>query len=284
VTDDFGACNPWPPGFSDKLNSFRQGHIIGDVPVFFLQDATLWARSRQAYNNEPSPILVGEEGHPRRRGMLLTQACDLMRHKNPWITVAPVYDASGLLNAGQHGQVKSGQIFHLVHITAEWGSSGLWVADLRLELPIEKTFLINQEPVEAFSDEAQYATLAQRLGARRQRLPAPQSCLDLVVDPLFDALRSLPDGGAALNEPVFELRVSSNDPNVPTVVTVFVVAADEDARAQVDVNGWTDLLLSLYERAQSEGMTIVGPEVTSMDDMSAADYVQSSPIEDTQSS
>jgi hypothetical protein len=105
--------------------------------------------------------------------------------------------------------------------------------------------------------------------------------LDLVVNPLFDTLRSLPDGGASLNEPVFELRVSWND---PTVVTVFVVAPNEDARAQIDVNGWTELLLSLYERAQSEGITIVGPEITSMDDMSAADYVQSSPIEDTRSS
>jgi hypothetical protein len=97
-----------------------------------------------------------------------------MRPKNPWITVAPVYDASGLLNAGQHGQVKAGQILYLVHITAEWASNGLWVADLRLELPIEKTFLMNQYPIEAFSDETQYATLAQRLGARRQRLAAPQ--------------------------------------------------------------------------------------------------------------
>jgi hypothetical protein len=216
--------------------------------------------------------------------MLLTQACDLMRPKNPWITVAPVYDASGRLNAGQRGQVKAGQVLHLVHITGDWASSGLWVADLRLELPIEKTFLIDQNPIEAFSDETQYATLAQRLGARRQRLPAPRSCVDLVVDPLFDALRSMPDGGTSLNEAVFELRVSWNDPNDPTVVTVFVVAADEDARAQIDVSGWTELVLSLYEHAQSEGITIVGPEITSMDDMSAADYVQSSPIEDTRSS
>lgn len=216
--------------------------------------------------------------------MLLTQACDLMRCKNPWITVAPVYDAAGLLNPGQRGQVKAGQILHLVHITAEWASTGLWVVDLRLELPIEKTFLTDQHPIEAFSDEAQYATLAQRLGARRQRLAAPQSCLDWVVNPLFEALRSLPDGGAALNEPVFELRVSWNDPNMPTVVTVFIVAPDEDARRRIDITGWTELLLDLYERAQSEGITIVGPEATSMDDMSASDYVQSSPIEDTQSS
>ncbi len=281
---DFGACYPWPPGFEAHLDSYRQGHIIDGIPAFFLQaDVHLWLQPRQQLSTQ-APIVVGEASYPLRRVMLLTQACDLMKKTNPWITVSPVYDAYDRVGPGQRGQIKSGQFGHFIHLTAEWAANQLWVVDLRLEIPVEKTVLLGRSPIEAFSDDAGYAELAQRLGARRQRLAAPQPCIDLVVNPLFEALRSQPDGGNALNAQVHELRVQWNDPTSPTIVTVFVVAQDESSRQAIDAEGWKSLVLGLYQQAQGGGITIVGPEITSMDDMSAADYIQSSPIHDTQSS
>ncbi|WP_292975551.1 hypothetical protein [Mycobacterium sp.] len=281
---DFGASEGWPPGFYEHLDAYRQGHVIDEVPTFFLaSDTYLWSGRRQTLVAE-TPSIVGEEGYPLRRAMILTQSCDLMKGNNPWITVAPVYDAFDRLPIGQHGQVKGAQIGHYIHVTADWAADRLWVADLRLEIPVEKTLLMTRHPAEAFPDEAGYAQLALRLGARRQRLAAPQSCIDLVVTPLFASMRALPDGGVALNSGVREIRVDWNDPNTPTVVTVFVVATDEAARQKIDGEGWAALVLGLYGRAQSGGITIVGPEITSMTDMCAADYIQSSLIEDTQSS
>ena len=75
-----------------------------------------------------------------------------------------------------------------------------------------------------------------------------------------------------------------NDPIDPTVVTVYVVAPNEATRAEVDVDGWSTVVLSLYDAAAAAGITVVGPEITSMEDMSAADYIQSAPIHDTLSS
>lgn len=217
--------------------------------------------------------------------MILTQACDLMRPKNAWITVCPVYDATHRVSPRQFGQVKAGQIFHLVHISADWArSDSLWVADLRLEMPLEKSALADRVPFEAFDDEVEYVHLAERLGALRSRLAAPQNCLDLVVSPLFEAMHALADDGVGLNEHVRELRVSWNDPSVATVVTVWIVAATEAERAQVDSTGWQSLVLGLYEAANEGGITIVGPEITSMSDMTAAEYIQSAPISDTLSS
>ena len=282
---DFGACASWPTGFDAHLDGFGQGHIIGDLPVFFLEsDVALWSRPRQQFGTSGNVGLVGEHQHPRRRVMLLTQACDLLKPKNPWITVCPVYDASGRLPTSQQGQIRSGQIGHLVAVTAAWANDGFWVADLRLEMPLEKLILMGRSPIDAFASEQEYSTLAARLGSRRQRPAAPQPCLDLVITPLFEAMHSLSDDGVGLNHGVRELRVSWNDHAAPTVVHVFVVANDETDREMIDVAGWEDLVLGLYQTASDAGMTIVGPEVTSLEIMPAIDYIQSALIEDTLSS
>jgi hypothetical protein len=282
---DFGACSSWPDGFNDHLDRYRQGHIVDGIPVFFLQsEVELWSRPRQTIGSAETTLLVGEVGHPHRRAMLLTQACDLMKPKNPWITVCPVYDAARRLQQGQEGQIKAGQIPHLVPITAEWAAEGFWVADLRLEMSLEKTVLMGNDPIEAFNSDDEYSDLALRLGARRNRPATPQSCLDLVINPLFDALRALPDGGTGINTGLRELRVSWNDHNAPTVVTVFVIVGKDADQSHIDVDGWEALILGLYQNASEGGITIVGPEITTFAALSAADYIQSSAIEDTVSS
>ncbi|NMN93898.1 hypothetical protein [Antrihabitans stalactiti] len=282
---DFGNCDPWPEGLFEHLDTYRQGHIIENVPAFFLEAALapIWSPPRQQLSSL-TPTIAGEFGYGPMRAMMLTQACDLLKRTNPWITVAPVYDAANRLQPGQHGQVRSGQFGHFIPITADWATSGLWVADLRLEMPLEKTVLIGQTPLEAFGNDLEYALLARKLGARRQRLAAPLPCIAHLSEPLYDGLRRQPDGGEALNAHVRELRVQWNDPTNPTVLALFVVALDESERSQIDVDGWTELVLSLYQSAYAEGVTIVGPEFTSIEVMSAADYVTSSLIEDTQSS
>ena len=70
------------------------------------------------------------------------------------------------VSPGQRGQIKSGQFGHFIHLTAEWAADQLWVVDLRLEIPVEKTVLLGRSPIKAFSDDVGYAELAQRLGAR----------------------------------------------------------------------------------------------------------------------
>lgn len=282
---DFGACVSWPDGLENRLDTYRQGHVIDDVPPFFLEaeNVRLWRPARQRLSSR-TPAIVGEDGCAPRSAMLLTQACDLMKRGNAWITVAPVYDAAERLQTAQHAQARTGQLGHLVHITADWAVSGLWVADLRLEMPLEKTALMERLPREAFADEVGYADLAVTLGARRQRPAAPQTCIDLVSEPLYEALRAMPDGGAEMSAGVREIRFQWNDPTYPTVVSVFVVAVNETSRTSINYEGWTKLLSGLYQRASAHGLTIVGPEITSLDDMSATDYLTSALIEDVQSS
>lgn len=279
---DFGQSHTWPGGLFEHLDTFRQGHIVEEVPLFFasLSNNPLWSHPRRRMTTG-EPEISGDEDGVLHHAMILTQSCDLMRSDNPWITVAPVYDAASRLNEGQIGNARAGKTGHLVHITAEWASHGFWVADLRLEMPLEKTLLIAKTPVEAFKDEDRYAVLAKRLGARRERPAVPDNCLEHVVKPLFDAVRRAEGGAEALNQGVREIRVQCNQPSVATVVTVFVVA---ERGEQPRADRWTALVGEIYDAAAQAGITIIGPEILTLDEMTASDYLTSAHAEDANSS
>jgi len=228
---DFGQSHDWPAGLKNHLDQFRQGHVITDIPVFFanLGAADLWSQPRRLVSAGSLEIGAEPDGM-LHRAIVLTQGCDIVRPNTPWITVAPVYDATNRLNPGQLGSAKGGQTWHLVHVTADWTGDGFWVADLRLELPVEKSLLLARTPLNGFNDESGYGQFAERLGARKMRADVPNDVLDHVRAPLFDAVRTRAAQGIALNEGVREIRVQLDDPLMPTRVVVFVVANDAGPR------------------------------------------------------
>ncbi|SEP54095.1 hypothetical protein SAMN04489732_13652 [Amycolatopsis saalfeldensis] len=213
--------------------------------------------------------------------MILTQGCDIMRKNIPWVTLAPVYDASTRLTPEQISSARGGKTLHLLPLTAAWTHGEPWFVDLRLELPVEKSALLDREPIEPFVDEVDYRRLSERLAIRRQRPDLPEDVLDHVVGPLFDAVRAEPDAGAALNQSVYEVRLQCNDALTPSVVTVFVLAKDGE---EPDEGGWVRIVGSIYGAAQEHGLTIIGPEVVGLDELTARDYVTSALITDVESS
>lgn len=191
--------------------------------------------------------------------------------------LVPVYDASSVLGQSQRASAASGTTYHFVHLTAEWCDGGFWVADLRLEVPVDKSHLIGQSPMPAFKTPEEYSLLADKLGAQRSRPAVPDSCLEQVVTPMFELVREA-DG---LLEGVRELRVLCNDPNRPTEVTIFVVTDDN---IQADQLAWSDVIETVSVSALTHGLRVLGPEITTLMDMSALDYVLSAAVADRSSS
>jgi hypothetical protein len=226
--------------------------------------------------------VLGQIPPGRHKAMVLSQGCDLVKTKFPFATVVPVYDATPVLGTQHQAAAKAGMIWHLVRLTAPWAADGLWVADLRLEMPLDKMVLASQQPIEGFSDETGYARLAERLGAVRQRPAVPQPSIDHVVKPLREALSQRRKAGVEPLVGVREVRVLSNDPVAPTAVTVFVVA--EDGAQQPDVAEWTELVDVVHVHAAAHGIALAGPDISTLWDMSAADYITSHGIDAADSS
>jgi hypothetical protein len=279
------ASRPWPPHVAPALDRWRQGHILDAAALVSVGpdggDDPLWAAgARTALAVSGLPVLA-EDPPALRRAMVLSQGCDLVKTAFPSATVAPVYDAAAVLTPQQQETARAGLTWHLVHITAAWAAGGLWVADLRMETSVDKTLLAVTEPVEAFGDETGYGRLAERLAAIRQRPAVPDPTLDHVLNPLRAHLADQRAAGAQPLAGIRELRVQSDDPVAPTVVTLFVLADD---LAAVDGAAWNEAFDVVHAHAADRGITVAGIDVTTLWDMSAADYLTSAAVSDADSS
>jgi hypothetical protein len=80
---------------------------------------------------------------------------------------------------------------------------------------------------------------------------------------------------------VRQFRVVCNHPVTPTSVTLLVVA---HRRQRPDQREWDRIYDLVHAVAGENGIALVGPELTSLDDMTAHDYLASALITATESS
>jgi hypothetical protein len=119
-----------------------------------------------------------------------------------------------------------------------------WVGDLRIEFPIEKSWLMHHEPRSAFSTYEDFAKFSERCGIVRAR-PAIASMIEhQVIDELKRELRDLRRTGGTLFA-VFQDEVEhlflaiSGDPLSPrSVQLVFVSRAAFPAELIARLNAW----------------------------------------------
>ena len=279
------ASRPWPLHVATALDRWRQGHILAAAALVSVGpnggDDPLWAAGARTALSVSGLTVLAEDPPVARPAMVLSQGCDLVKTTFSCATVAPVYDAAAILTPQQQETARAGLTWHLVHITAAWAAGGLWVADLRMETSVDKTLLAVTEPVEAFGDETGYGKLAERLAAMRQRPAVPDPTLEHVLKPLRAHLAHRRAAGTQPLTGIREVRVQSDDPVAPTVVTLFVVADDSSA---VDSAAWNEAFDIVHAHAADHGIIVAGIEITTLWDMSAADYLTSAAVSDADSS
>ncbi len=275
---DFANFGEWPEGLYAHLDRFRQGHLVEGLPLAYVGSTPpLWPGA-VAGESKVGDALVRVVDQSIAHAMLVTQACDLMK-PGAWATVVPVYDAAARLDRGHLGNARTGRTLHLVALSPGWAAEGeLWVADLRLEVPVEKRLLLGKEPLEAFLDPAEYGVLRDRLGATRQRNAVATPAWDLVLTPLFAALAEDEPGWELLDTHVREFRVQCNDPTSPTMVQVFVVLHEDEPEGRIE-RLVDDALSTLREGAQAGGVTIPPVQVSTLWEMTAQDYVTSDSVD-----
>lgn len=272
---------PWTDAKARALDRIRQGHVVDGISPLVAVGAAnpIWQGAPIGTTAERT--VLAEDPPVARKAMVVSQGCDLVRTAFPWATVVPVYDIEPFLGTSQRSAARSGQTRYLVPITAPWATTGLWVADLRFEIPVDKALLATLTPEEGFADEAGYADLAAHLAEARQRAAVPDPCLDHVAKPLFDAVRERQGEGIDPNDCVREIRVICNDPVVPTTVHLLVVA-EQGYRPSADE--WNRIFDLVHPHAAAAGIALTGPEIAGLDDLTATDYLTSAPIADTSSS
>lgn len=201
----------WPEDVLEAARRFRQGFVVEKPPFFYARSDAypIWELSMADEPEAQGEEIVDVDPADRPPwGLITTQTCDLYeeggRPKQPWFSVAPVYDYRPQLREGQLAQLRRGQMSHLVLLTAAWLPAGAWVADLRIEVPLEKGWLVGRTPLGGFASADEYNTLSIRLATRRGRPALSTAITEHIVKPLRAWLRG---AGARHRDEIDSLRL-----------------------------------------------------------------------------
>jgi hypothetical protein len=169
---DEGLEQPWPAPVPRAVEPFLQGHLIVQPPLFYVADLRhpIWGTTRLIAEDTPQEdqgedfVDVALEDRPPY-GIITTQSCDLSEERpqpcQPWLAVAPVYQVSDDSSLRDREYV-----FELAPPELD---GEIWVADLRIEMPLEKGLLVGRAPIDAFPDEHGYIAFGNFLARRRGR-------------------------------------------------------------------------------------------------------------------
>lgn len=188
---DLGLPESWPNEVIRDLPRFKQGHVLPVAPLFYSADLShpIWSlshRAREAGLGEGVVLLEALPEHQMYRHVIITSnTCDLAEESPnpeiPWLQVAPVYRVDPSDNVIHRGYVKV--------VTGLSSDTGVYIADLRLELPLEKSRLVGLDPIEGFPSENEYLEFAELLGRRRQRAVLANVVHEVVRSSLRDKKR-----------------------------------------------------------------------------------------------
>jgi hypothetical protein len=270
-----GLPSRWPESVLAAARRFRQGHLVQAPPFFYWATPAhgIWALTATADASADEEVFELETEDRAAYGLITTQTCDIneAKPKHPWIHVAPVEQmAEGDLAA----MVRQHRVSYLVPLNPPT-LEGFWVADLRLEVPVEKSWLVGCHPVESYSTEADYERLAERLSHKRERPALADALVEGVYQPLTAWLGRR--AGREASTGVREIRFRLGGTRlVPTAAGLVLIKDEPWSAAERAVwDRWWD---HTHRIAEEHGIALLASEYQTYDSMSARDYVDSVPI------
>src|SRR6266511_358918 len=184
------GLRPWPQELTETLDRFVQGDIV-EAPAFTFigsRGAPLWGEgdAEAGEGDEESCSTELSSAHEidvvelppsseQQLSIITTNTCDLCEAgppEQPWFQLSPVYTV-----ATEATTLKQ----YLVQLDPPELPAATWVADLRLEVAVEKTWLLGKTPIKSFRSEEGYLTLGRALGRRRDRAALADHLVDAVA-------------------------------------------------------------------------------------------------------
>jgi hypothetical protein len=257
--------------------ALRQGTLVAEPPLLYAADpahplyvATVaWATSDKAAGGVVN--IVSAAKRPAW-GLIVSQTCDLVeegRPKRPWTLIAPVYQLSADRGTRRMIELERGYDYLCPVTGLDADDDSLWVADLRLLVPVEKGWLVGAINDHAFVDEAGYERLARQLGRLFSRTGYATPLVTHVLKPLNALLEKITkkyDGEDNIAEVALALGRSRLDPTNAQVVFLLEGPIDDDLRDMI--LAWGQSVLE----NPPEGVNVLMPRIAMLDDLTAREY------------
>lgn len=264
---DAEACN----ALTAQLQTWRQGDcFVGGFwfitrinPDGVLTDEALPAAADGGDNSETDELGF----------MVVTQTCDLVRDcsDRPFIEISPLVKID---SDSDFANIKRGRVLRYVFIPGL--EDQRLVADLDRTMTAEKTILADLVLTRGFATDNDFRRLALSLARKRSRFAFPNDFVEF-VQPLTKRLRSKHNKnsheGLAL-QALREIRVRVQDWDSAQVELMFWFVR-EDGRPDPTsfLESWLDLIPACGRFSKVDGV------VTTLDDMTGRDYVESDSLD-----
>jgi hypothetical protein len=258
------------------LEKWRQGDLAMDESWFVhvadpsvpLTDAAAQADGdgAQALMSEVSGLAV------------LTQTCDIVRTctLRSYVEVAPLV----LVNdAGLHEAERGRRI---QHATLPALSSARLVVDLDRVMTVEKALVAKWTRTPGYTEDSDGRAFAQALARKRVRFAFPNDFVSLATKlqrRLIDRHEKGSDEGHALRA-LREIRVHASPSWDAEPTSIFFWFVRSDADTTFNGKNWAPLLKLWLDLVPTSGrFTSIDGLVVALEDMTAADYVASDPLD-----
>lgn len=266
------------------MAEFRQGDVVEAPPIFYFasQRHGVFAATADA-NLEEDDVVIVDDFVPL--AMITSQTCDIgeedsARPVRPFVQVVPVVDAEASLNSGERRLLSRGRgSSYLLHLPAL--ADGFYVADLRLEMPVEKGWLATKTPTRGFNSENEAEIVGERIARIRRRPALAGRLVEAIHRPLVEALKALKVDDRELWDriaaAIAEVRVATDSRLDPRTGRVFVLSEE---RIPGDVEewfrGWWD---AVNLAAAANGISLQALSATTYGDISAAELLASAELD-----
>jgi hypothetical protein len=281
VIDDL-LPDEWPADVLAALAIFRQGHLMESPPLFFAGVPRMGVTTLVTELGDPEldDEIYELEDRPTL-GMITSETCDISEGesrtpKQPFVLVAPVYEITGRVGDDALKNIQANRVGYFRQLTSSELGDGIWVADLRIEVPLDKGFLANREPIPGFETEQEYLALADFLASRRDRPVLSNELHNALVKPLRRWIEGLgSERREALMDGVQEVRLAvaggRDDPDGASLILV----ADRDPLSDTVRDLWDSRWENLRGRMETAGMVLTGTAYETLDTLTARQYIES---------
>jgi hypothetical protein len=163
---------------------------------------------------------------------------------------------------------------YLMYLPALAG--GFWVADFRIEIPIEKSWFAMRKPIEGFSTEEGRRRVGERVAMLRSRPAFDGRFVDVIQRPLVMDLRNLKKADSGFYErmdiQVWNLAVELDsflDPRDVRITLLTETHVDADIEAW-----WREWWDSALPRCESEGITLHAFAIRNLSEVTMAESIR----------
>ena len=239
-----GGNGDWPQAVTDALPTYRQGTLVTRPPLFYQANTVLpvWVASRQALEKSVDILIELDPDDRSSFGIITSQSCDIDEegeNRKPWVQVAPVYEMPE--GDARLQLTRQWRVYYLVPVPV---LGDRWVGDLRIEVPVEKSWLVTNAHQDAYVDQLDFDRLSDHVMAYRGRRAMATSVYLKVLNPLQDFLRRLakdvPDLHQMVHRTTSELFLElAGDTLKPTAVGLVFISDNPWPVEVIDaLDGW----------------------------------------------